>query len=104
MSDTPRTDAAAIGFARILVDRETFNVTEIIPADFARTLERTLLQVQGERDRIRQETLEEAAKVVESLLSYRYGAGGGLYPNLPSDFAAAIRALGEKPVSTLTEK
>lgn len=40
MSDTPRTDKAAIGFARILVDHETFTTTEIIPSNFARQLER----------------------------------------------------------------
>lgn len=37
---TPLTDAAALGFARLLVDRDTAQLTEIIPADFARTLER----------------------------------------------------------------
>ena len=43
-SDTPLTDAAALGFARILVstgtpDNPKFETTEIIPSDFARTLE-----------------------------------------------------------------
>jgi len=37
---TPETDAAAIGFALLLVERATGQITEIIPADFARSLER----------------------------------------------------------------
>lgn len=40
MSDTPRTDKEAIGFARIIVDRNFYKVTEIISADFARQLEK----------------------------------------------------------------
>ena len=51
MSDTPRTDAAATGFARLLIDRGTpdnpqFKVTEIIPSDFARTLERRIAELE----------------------------------------------------------
>lgn len=42
MSDTTRTDAAAIGFARILVDHEKHSVTELVDANFARNLERAL--------------------------------------------------------------
>ena len=48
MSDTPLTDKAAIGFARILVDRETHECVEIIPSDFARTLECQLAEAQAE--------------------------------------------------------
>ena len=44
---TPRTDAAAVGFGRLLVDHGTpeapkFTTTELVPADFARQLEREL--------------------------------------------------------------
>lgn len=40
MSDTPLTDAAAIGFARILVDHTKHTTTELVEANFARRLER----------------------------------------------------------------
>jgi hypothetical protein len=43
MMDTPRTDAAAVGFARLLVDSETAQITEIVPSHFARQLEREVL-------------------------------------------------------------
>ena len=44
---TPRTDAAAVGFGRLLVDYGTpkepkFTTTELVPAHFARQLEREL--------------------------------------------------------------
>lgn len=42
-SNTPETDAAAIGFARLLVDKEKFSMTELIDANFARSLERRLI-------------------------------------------------------------
>ena len=60
-------------------------------------LQSTLLQVQGERDRIRQETLEEAAKVCEKLQMDWYKLqDGSIEPNA-IDCAETIRALGEKP-------
>lgn len=37
--NTPRTDAAAIGFARILIDHEKHTTTELVEANFARQLE-----------------------------------------------------------------
>ena len=40
MSDTPRTDAAALGFARLLIDHEKSTTTELVDANFARQLER----------------------------------------------------------------
>lgn len=55
MSDTPRTDEAALGFARILVDKESGSFTELVDADFARDLER-------ENARLR-EALEPLAKI-----------------------------------------
>jgi len=42
MSETPRTDNAAIGFARIMVDHEKQTTTELVEANFARQLEREL--------------------------------------------------------------
>lgn len=42
MPSTPRTDAAAIGFARILIDHERQTTTELVEANFARQLEREL--------------------------------------------------------------
>jgi hypothetical protein len=46
---TPLTDAAAVGFGRLLVDHGTpdkpeFKTTELVPADFARQLERELAE------------------------------------------------------------
>lgn len=80
---TPRTDKAAIGFARIMVDRENFNVTEIIPSDFARELERELnrykalwkaCHVKHEAERNRRmelkAALREVLEQIESLDSY----------------------------------
>jgi hypothetical protein len=51
-TDTPRTNEAAIGFARILIEKGTpenpkFECVEIIPSDFARTLERDLSAAQA---------------------------------------------------------
>lgn len=43
-SDTPRTDEAALGFARILIDRATAETTELVDANFARQLERELAE------------------------------------------------------------
>ena len=37
--NTPKTDATAIGFDRILVDKEKFTVSELVEANFARSLE-----------------------------------------------------------------
>lgn len=54
-------------------------------------------KAEGERDRIRQETIEEAAKVAEHL-------NGWFGLDLAMHIAKCIRALGEKPVSTLNEK
>jgi hypothetical protein len=62
VSDTPLTDKAAIGFARILVDRETHECVEIIPSDFARTLERQLAEAQATIERMK--PVVEAAKVM----------------------------------------
>ncbi|MCC6475147.1 MAG: hypothetical protein IT514_15550 [Burkholderiales bacterium] len=43
MRDTPLTDAEAVRFARIMVDFHAgAKVTELVPADFARNLERKL--------------------------------------------------------------
>lgn len=76
-SATPRTDAAATGFARILIEKGTpdnpkFECTEIIPSDFARTLETDLTAarqriegLEADRDAIRLATIEECAKVCE---------------------------------------
>ena len=47
-SDTPRTDAAAVGFARLLVDRDKRITTELVDANFARQLERELAAAQAE--------------------------------------------------------
>jgi hypothetical protein len=46
---TPRTDESAVGFARVLVDHGTpenpkFETTELVPANFARQLERELAE------------------------------------------------------------
>jgi hypothetical protein len=83
------------------------NEEVVLASDFER-LERTLLQVQGERDRIRQETLEEAAKVCANHLAWlSYTNIGGVNAEkmrTASTLLDAIRALGEKPVSTLIEK
>ena len=56
--DTPLTDAAAIGFARILVkvgtpDNPKFETTEIIPSDFARRLERSHAELVGDIEKWR---------------------------------------------------
>jgi hypothetical protein len=48
MSDTPRTDAAAIGFARILIDHDKQTTTELVEANFARQLERELAACRAE--------------------------------------------------------
>ena len=58
-TQTPRTDAAAIGFARLLVDHGTpenpkFETTEILPADFARELERELATAKSEAEALRE--------------------------------------------------
>lgn len=37
---TPITDAAALGFARLLIDRDKSTTTELVDANFARRLER----------------------------------------------------------------
>lgn len=37
---TPETDAAALGFARVMVDHEKSTVTELVEANYARKLER----------------------------------------------------------------
>lgn len=42
MSDTPRTDAAAVGLGRLLIEPGKTEWTELVPADFARQLEREL--------------------------------------------------------------
>ena len=49
MSDTPRTDAAALGFARLMIDHEKHTTTELVDANFARQLERELRGVMGQR-------------------------------------------------------
>ena len=49
MSDTPRTDAAALGFARLMIDHEKYTTTELVDANFARQLERELRGVMGQR-------------------------------------------------------
>lgn len=52
---TPETDAAAIGFGRLLVDHGTpdkpkFETTELVPANFARSLERRLRAAPAPRE------------------------------------------------------
>ena len=69
MTDTPRTDTAAIGFARILVDHGTpdnpkFETTEILPSNFARQLERELTT---EYQRGLNAGLEQAARICDEL-------------------------------------
>lgn len=54
---TPRTDAAAVRFGRLLIDHGTpeapkFTTTELVPADFARQLERELTAAQQEIERL----------------------------------------------------
>ena len=80
-ADTPRTDKAAIGFARVFVDREKFEVTEIIPSDFARQLER---EVQALKTQVSMDTetitriqnagyaCEVRVKELEALLEKQY--------------------------------
>ena len=53
MSSTPRTDAAAIGFARILVDHDRHTTTELVEANFARHLERELAAARKDAERYR---------------------------------------------------
>ena len=53
-SDTPRTDIAALGFARILVDRETWTHTELVDANFARQLEYELRVAQSQLESFKQ--------------------------------------------------
>lgn len=74
MSNTPRTDAAAIGFARVLIDKGTpdnpkFETTEIIPSDFARALERQLAEVTAERDgwKLNYESADKNLQLVNKL-------------------------------------
>jgi hypothetical protein len=69
---TPRTDKAAIGFARVLVDKETFTVTEIIPADFARQLESELSQAIAQRG-----VLIEALKDAQAFIASQRGTPSG---------------------------
>ena len=55
---TPLTDEAAVGFARLLVDKDRFAVTELIDANFARSLELA-------NSAIRAATVEECAKYMD---------------------------------------
>jgi len=52
MSNCPRTDVAAIGFARILIDKNKHTTTELVEANFARTLELELAAAVKERDNL----------------------------------------------------
>lgn len=54
VSDTPRTDAEGVRFARIMIEWDKPSdkqVTELIPADFARRLERALKVAEDELQR-----------------------------------------------------
>lgn len=68
MHKTPLTDAEAVRFARILVDfHEGAKVTELVPADFARNLERKLRDDQ----RIIGELMDRALTAENAHLSVR---------------------------------
>ena len=71
---TPRTNAAAIGFARILVDREKFTTTELVEANFARTLERELHESRNAEMLARVQLGSERARLAELISVNATGA------------------------------
>lgn len=60
---TPRTDEAAIGFARLLVDQEKFSVTELVDAKFARQLECENAELRGQLEAERKVREESELKL-----------------------------------------
>ena len=64
-SDTPRTDEAAIGCARLLRDPKSPTWTELVDSNFARTLERELTTKTAELEALRVE-LEACRVIVEA--------------------------------------
>lgn len=91
-SATPRTDAAAVGFARLLVDKDKFTVTELVDANFARSLERELQQVTAERAALRKllAKLKPAVELVlRDAVSLKLEGMAGVYQTLLTEIDAA---------------
>ena len=91
---TPETDAAALGFARILIDHDKATTTELVEANFARSLEQRLGAAV--------EALEKAATAVgydshEDSVGYKICCGNRSYePHAKScDLMKTLAAIKE---------
>jgi len=103
MSDTPRTDAAVVSAEYIRREMDYYTHKFVI-ADHMRDVERELAAAIEQRDKARENALEEAAKVCEDGCAKRMGCEGlpppqqeweRSYNNGRQDCARAIRALKE---------
>ena len=87
MSDTPRTDAEALNYGRILFTwgPETGKSTEILPADFARQLERENAELSKQLEQAEARIVSNYAKSWELAFGFdKYGVAAWLRSNAPA--------------------
>lgn len=104
MSDTPKTDEATVKFARILIEHNPFRVTELVPSDFARELERENADLRKQLERAEAKTKKEAlalaAAACERMMLDSYWG----YHNVAADTAATDCAQAIRNLSPTEQK